>query len=133
MDLLERLEQDDIAEYALLVASPQALRGILLRDAGIKAPDSSLIAARPDSSQREKDAQLLLQRQSKRGATIDETRRQLDDPLYQGIAMLLDNRADGMIAGSLRPTADIVRAAIQSANPIGNGIAGGQKQDREDA
>jgi len=31
--------------------------------------------------------------------------------------MLLDHRADGMIAGSLRPTADIVRAAIQCIGP----------------
>lgn len=100
----------------ILVGDPEQIFAAC-RDAGLKAPDSSLLAPRPDAGQKDKDAELLLQRQAKRGATIEDVRRQLEDPLYQGIAMLLDHRAEGMIAGSLRPTADIVRAAIQCIGP----------------
>jgi phosphate acetyltransferase len=39
--------------------------------------------------------------------------KQLNDPLYQGIGRLLAGDVDGLIAGSTRPTADVVKAALQ--------------------
>lgn len=42
---------------------------------------------------------------------------QHSDSLYQGIAMLLANKLQGLVGGSLRPTADIVKAAIQCIGP----------------
>ena len=37
----------------------------------------------------------------------------LNDPLYFGVALLADNKAHGMVAGSLSPTANVLRAALQ--------------------
>lgn len=37
----------------------------------------------------------------------------LNDPLYFGTALVRDNKADGMVAGAINTTADVLRAAIQ--------------------
>jgi phosphate acetyltransferase len=55
----------------------------------------------------------LLEKQKKNNLTHDDVLKQLDDPLYQAIGYLLAGEVDGLIAGSLRPTADVVKAAIQ--------------------
>ncbi len=36
-----------------------------------------------------------------------------NNPLYFGAALVRDKKADGMVAGSLSPTADVLRAALQ--------------------
>jgi phosphate acetyltransferase len=51
---------------------------------------------------------------------LDQAFQQLDDPLYLGVGLLMDNRIEGLIAGATRPTADIVRAAIQCIGPKTN-------------
>lgn len=58
-------------------------------------------------------ADILLEKQKKLNLTRDAVLKQLDDPLYQGIGFLLAGDVDGLIAGSTRPTADVVKAAIQ--------------------
>lgn len=115
MAAVERIRSERTA-MPLLVGDHDKIRDAC-RQAGVNMPESSILAPPPDAKRIERDAQILFERQSKRGATMDDVRRQLEDPLYQGIAMLLDNRADGLIAGSLRPTADVVRAAIQCIGP----------------
>ena len=112
---IERIRSERIAS-PILVGQPEEIARSC-REAGLPAVDPALIAPLPDAGRRERDAQLLLARQSRRGATPADIQGQLNDSLYQGIAMLLDNRADGMIAGSLRPTADVVRAALQCIGP----------------
>ncbi|MBV9079709.1 MAG: phosphate acetyltransferase [Elusimicrobia bacterium] len=74
--------------------------------------DPILIDGPLSGDERRRSAQLLFERQTKHGVTIEAAEKQLEDPLYRGIAMLLDKKVDGLIAGSLRPTADIVRAAL---------------------
>lgn len=115
MTAVDRISAERIATPILVGQPDQIARS--RRDAGLPPVDTALIAPLADAARREKDAQLLFARQSKRGATMADVQAQLEDSLYQGIAMLLDNRADGMIAGSLRPTADIVRAALQCVGP----------------
>ena len=112
---IEKIRSERIAVPVLVGQAEQIFK--TCRDAGLPPVDKSLLAPTPDANRRDKDAELLFARQSKRGTTMADVRIQLEDPLYQGIAMLLDNRADGMIAGSLRPTADIVRAALQCIGP----------------
>jgi phosphate acetyltransferase len=47
-----------------------------------------------------------------KGATLDEARRQLEDPLYYGDMMVRAGRADGSVAGATNTTAHTVRAAL---------------------
>ena len=56
---------------------------------------------------------MTLEKQKKFNLTLDDALKQLEDTLYQGIGLLLDNQIDGLVVGSTRPTADVVKAAIQ--------------------
>jgi len=69
-----------------------------------------------------------LQKNSKKGPLdIETVKSKLDDPLYQGIALLLDSKIDGLIAGANRPTADVVKGALLFVGPMeGYKLIGGQ-------
>lgn len=60
---------------------------------------------------------LLVQKQHKSNLTPEQAERQLSDPLYVGIVMLLQGKIDGLVSGATRPTADVVRAALQCVGP----------------
>jgi phosphate acetyltransferase len=60
---------------------------------------------------------LLLEKQARLKVTEADVDAQLSDSLYLGIALLLDGRVDGLVAGSLRPTADVVKAALRCIGP----------------
>lgn len=72
---------------------------------------------KPTAPERQRYRELLSEKQKRLNPSPDVVEKQLDDPLYQGIAMLLDNRIEGLVGGSLRPTADIIRAALQCIGP----------------
>jgi len=50
---------------------------------------------------------------AKKGVTIDQAREQVKDPLYYGALMVREGLADGMVAGVLNSTANVLRAAFQ--------------------
>ncbi|MBN2082812.1 phosphate acetyltransferase [bacterium] len=50
---------------------------------------------------------------AKKGVTIDQARDQVKDPLYYGALMVREGLADGMVAGALNSTANVLRAAFQ--------------------
>lgn len=66
---------------------------------------------------RDQMVDLLLKKQTNRNISREEVSRQLEDPIYQGIGLLLNSLVDGLVAGATRPTADVVRAAIQCIGP----------------
>lgn len=63
--------------------------------------------------ERDKLAQVFYERRRARGATLDEARTALDDPLYFGNLMVREGIADGSVAGATNTTAHTVRAALQ--------------------
>jgi phosphate acetyltransferase len=60
----------------------------------------------------ERYAQMFYEQRRAKGVTLDEARRQLDDPLYFGDLMVAAGRADGSVAGATNTTAHTVRAAL---------------------
>ncbi len=81
--------------------------------AAAKIAEPVLIQEKTPQKDRARLAALLLEKQKRNNLTMDDVMKQLDDPLYQGIGYLLAGDVDGLIAGSTRPTADVVKAAIQ--------------------
>ncbi len=79
------------------------------------------------SSDRSRLETLLLEKQKRSNLSSADVHAQFDDTLYRGVAMLLDHQADGLVGGSLRPTADVVRAALQciGAKPGGQKLVSG--------
>lgn len=64
------------------------------------------------SSDIDRYAQTLYELRRARGATLDEARRQVADPLYFGNLMVRAGRADGSVAGATNTTAHTVRSAL---------------------
>jgi phosphate acetyltransferase len=49
---------------------------------------------------------------AKKGVTIDQAREIVRDPLYSGALMVRLGKADGMVAGAMHATSDVLRAAF---------------------
>jgi phosphate acetyltransferase len=52
-----------------------------------------------------------------RGVSYDAARATLHDPLFYAAMLVRDGRADGSVAGAVRTTADVLRAAIFCVGP----------------
>jgi phosphate acetyltransferase len=52
-----------------------------------------------------------------RGVTLDEARRQMDDPLYFANMMVREGHADGSVSGATHTTAHTVGAALRCIGP----------------
>jgi phosphate acetyltransferase len=52
-----------------------------------------------------------------KGVTLDEARRQMDDPLYFANMLVREGRADGSVSGALHTTAHTVSAALRCIGP----------------
>lgn len=64
------------------------------------------------SSDLERYTQEFYELRRAKGVTLDEARRQLEDPLYFGDLMVRAGKADGSVAGATNTTAHTVRAAL---------------------
>jgi phosphate acetyltransferase len=69
------------------------------------------------SPDRERLAALYYEIRRAKGVTMEEARRQMDDPLYFANMMVREGRADGSIAGANYTTAYTVSAALRCIGP----------------
>ncbi len=58
-------------------------------------------------------AQLLFELRKAKGLDIDSARKLAHNPLYLGVLMVKRGEADGMVAGSINATGDVLRPALQ--------------------
>ena len=69
------------------------------------------------SSDRERLAAAYHERRRVKGVTLDEARRQMDDPLYFANMLVHEGRADGSVSGATHTTAHTVGAALRCIGP----------------
>ncbi|MBI3237860.1 MAG: hypothetical protein HYZ43_03290 [Flavobacteriia bacterium] len=69
------------------------------------------------SPDRERYASAYYQARRAKGVTIDEARRQLEDPLYFADLMVREGQADGSVSGATHTTAHTVSAALRCIGP----------------
>lgn len=67
----------------------------------------------PTAPEFERLANSFCELRKKKGMTLDQARQQLKDRLYFGDMMVHEGLADGLVAGSIASTPDMVRAAFQ--------------------
>lgn len=58
-------------------------------------------------------AQVLYELRKSKGMEMDKARKLAKDPLYFGVLMVKRGEADGMVAGSVNATGDVLRPALQ--------------------
>ena len=69
------------------------------------------------SGERERYAARYYEARRAKGVTIDEARRQMDDPLYFGNMMVRAGEADGSVSGATHTTGHTVSAALRCIGP----------------
>jgi phosphate acetyltransferase len=67
-----------------------------------------------EDPRRDHYVQGLLTKNRKRGMSLEQAAELLRNPVYFGGQMLADGRVDAMVAGSVHPTSDTIRAALWS-------------------
>jgi phosphate acetyltransferase len=100
---IQQITKDKLAHPYLIGASDQT------------DPTHTLVPK--DNNEKKHLAQILLDKSKRQKPSLEEMESQLSDPLNMAIAYLFDGKIDGIIAGSLRPTAEIIQAALKFIGP----------------
>jgi phosphate acetyltransferase len=113
-------EEPRIIRAAAAIAAKKIARITLLGNLDTiksKCPDADLtgvdvidIATYPDF---EHYAGILYEARKSKGMTLEEARLTAKNPLYFGVLMIKAGLADGMVAGSINATGDVLRPALQ--------------------
>ena len=103
--------RDGLAELILLgdIAEIHALASKL----GLTYIDKATLIDPKKSDKRDEYANLLFELRKKKGMTLEEAYKKIDDPLYFGCLIIKSGDADGQISGALSTTGDTLRPALQ--------------------
>jgi phosphate acetyltransferase len=123
--LAEGEDRRTIAAAALIIAGRIArvtLIGIeeIIRDTASQmgcALTGATVVDNKRSSDRDRLAAAYYDLRRAKGVTLDEARRQMDDPLYFANMLVREGRADGSVSGATHTTAHTVGAALRCIGP----------------
>lgn len=104
----ESILKEGIAELIMLgdegefkeTAPSSVLDGVKFTDPS-NSPDTEILA------------QELYELRKNKGITIEKARQLVLDPLYYGVMLVKTGQADGMVAGAVHSTPDVLRPALQ--------------------
>ena len=65
------------------------------------------------SADYDKYTNLLYELRKHKGMTIEKAKELVLDPVYYGMLMVKDNKADGLVSGAAHSTSDTLRPALQ--------------------
>lgn len=105
-----QLRAEGITKVALL-GDPAVLRAAFEK-LGLDPADVELLDHRRDPDFAPY-ADAYLEKRRAKGMTADGARQTMQDPLFFGAMMVARGRADGMVAGAVSSTGDVLRAAFQ--------------------
>lgn len=97
--------------FAPILVGPPAELADALRRAGVDVGRVGIVDPE-DPERRARLAARLAELRRKRGASVDDVAERVRDPLVQAALMVESAEADGGVAGAVRTTADVLRAAL---------------------
>ena len=106
-----QLLADEVAEL-ILIGNPDEIMG-LAKEWGLEHIGKATIINPADHAKKEEYAQLLCELRKKKGMTIEEARKLVENPLYLGCLIIKAGDADGQLAGAKNTTGDVLRPALQ--------------------
>jgi len=111
-------EEQRIIDAAVLVANGKIARITLLGDEKVirgkaKLPKGVEVIDPKTSGLRAKFADMLYEIRKDKGMDRAQAEKLSADPLYFGVLMIKAGMADGMVAGSINATGDVLRPALQ--------------------
>ena len=108
------IQQQGVAKLVLLGDVEQIHRQ-LKESAG--SVDDFVIRDPKNDPQRDQLIEAYYQRRKHKGMTPDQARDELADTVSFGAMLLQTSQADGLVSGSLSPTAKVLRAALRCIGP----------------
>ena len=109
-----RIQSQGIAKV-LLLGEPANLTAKLKQYAG--SADNFVIRDPQQDPQLDELTQTYYQLRKHKGITPQQAQQQLADPVFFGAMLLKTGQADGLVSGSLSPTARVLRAALKCLGP----------------
>lgn len=102
-----KIQAEGIAKV-ILIGNPQTIikKCPTANLDGIKVVDIATIDTEPYAT-------LLYELRKSKGMDMDTAKKLVCDPLYLGVLMVKRGEADGMVAGSVNATGDVLRPALQ--------------------
>jgi len=107
----DKLITDGVADIILL-GNPDEIT-TLAEELKLKHIDKATIVDPQNYSKKQTYADLLYELRKKKGMTIEQAEKLVEDPLYLGCLMIKNGDADGEIAGAHNTTGDVLRPALQ--------------------
>ncbi|RAX58162.1 phosphate acetyltransferase [Helicobacter monodelphidis] len=105
LEAAEKILQEGFADIILLGNEDEIKKVRNIEKVKIVNPKNSVY--------REEFIKLLVQVRGHKGVDEKKAQELLDDPLYFGAAMVKSGKADGMVAGAINSTANVLRSALQ--------------------
>ena len=82
----------------------------IANDEGIDIAGTEII---DPSCGNEEFAELFAELRKKKGVTLEQARETVKDPLYYGVMMVKTGQVDGMVAGAVNSSANVIRPSLQ--------------------
>lgn len=93
----------------ILLGNPEKISK-MAADAGVDIEGIEII---DPSEGNEEFAELFAELRKKKGVTIEQARETVKDPLYYGVMMVKTGKVDGMVAGAVNSSANVIRPSLQ--------------------
>lgn len=106
-----RILTDEVADLIILGKESEILE--VAKKWGLGNISKATIIDPADHPKKEEYAQLLCELRKKKGMTIEEARKLVENPLYLGCLIIKSGDADGQLAGAQNTTGDVLRPALQ--------------------
>jgi len=107
---LPKIKEENLADIILL-GEEAKIREIAEQEQ-VKLPDVQII--NPAKSELKEDfAEEFYELRKHKGISRDDALDKIVDPLYFGVMLVHTEKADGMVAGSINATGDVLRPALQ--------------------
>lgn len=107
----DKLITDGVADIILLGNHDEITT--LAEELKLQHIDKATIVDPHNYSKKQTYADLLYELRRKKGMTIEQAEKLVEDPLYLGCLMIKNGDADGEIAGARNTTGDVLRPALQ--------------------
>lgn len=106
-----RILGDKIADI-ILIGEPEAIH-IMAKEMNLPNISRATIVDPSDEAVIDRYAPLLFELRKKKGMTVEQSRLTAANALYLGCLMIKAGDADGMVAGAMNTTGNVLRAAFQ--------------------
>lgn len=107
----DRVLADGLADL-IIIGNPDEIKE-LAAQWGLKNIDKAKILDPANNPKSEQYAQYLAELRAKKGMTIEDARKKMQDPLYLGCMIIKSGDADGQLAGARNTTGNVLRPALQ--------------------